>query len=180
MLARFVYLNSAALVDFYTIEVAEHEEEEWVQLFNRFLEQGLIGPGSDKARTIMLAWIKNIGRYGADRLEIRAERDAGAIPPKSVRGRKIAGDDSGVLLQAFQGFPVPRLYLSRFGRAIILLDGGMKTQNKAQDCPIVGPKFELANRICRSLDLGMKRTDFRILPSGKLEIPDEFTFEVVR
>ncbi len=178
MLARFVYISSTDAVDFYTIEVAEHDEAAWTQLLDRFLNRGLVGPGAQKARTIMQAWLINIGRYGIDRLVLRDENDADAIPPKRVTGRQRAGDNAQSLLQAFRGLPAPRLYFARFGRALILLDGGMKTVRQAQSCPIVAPKFELANRICRSLDRLLERGDLRILRDGSLEIPDELVFSV--
>ncbi len=179
MLARFVHIGTEPAIDFYTIEITEDEDAGWTQLFDRFLTEGLIGPGSEKARMIMLAWLRNIGRFGIENLVLREEGAAQAIPPKRLKRRKLSGDNASTLLQAYSSLPAPRLYLAIFGRAVILLDGAMKTTQKAQDCPQVAAKFALINRICRSLDQLLTRGDLRILPNGRLAFAEDLTFNVL-
>jgi hypothetical protein len=46
---------------------------------------------------------------------------------------------------------------------VILFGGGIKTADKAQDCPNVGSHFKLANKLAEAIDEAIKQGDIDLL-----------------
>ncbi len=103
----------------------------------------------------ILSWIKIVGnKYGAQTHLFRPEAeisDTSALPPKGVERKPVYIED---------GRKKPnnlRLYCFRANENVVFLfNGDLKTKQKAQKCPNVGPHFKLANQLTRALENAFK------------------------
>jgi hypothetical protein len=91
------------------------------------------------------ATLLEIGALGCNPSALRSENKAKALPFTSII-RKKAGMEPLVL-------PSLRLYCYLYGtHTLILFNGGMKTKETVQECPIVRPHFNFANKASAALD----------------------------
>ncbi|MBK9149681.1 MAG: hypothetical protein IPM26_01240 [Saprospiraceae bacterium] len=113
-------------------------EDERMSLFEKFLDTYRNSEFRNDLQHIMY-WIQYMGKnHGAKAYFFRKEQDAEALPPPG----KILKIEHIKL----------RLYCCVLSEnVVILLDGGVKTASKAQNCPNVGPSFRKANRISIAL-----------------------------
>ena len=126
--ATIIEFQTFREVTFYTVKIDGDNKS----LGSQFIESNK----SHKHIEILRTWISNIGnKRGANVDLFRNEREADALPPPieiTMKACKL------------------RWYCLRMSRStVILFSGGEKTKeiNNAQDCPIVGPHFELANKL---------------------------------
>lgn len=130
--ASIIELYAFKEVTFYTI----HIEGEATSLGFQFIESNK----KHKDFDILITWIRNLGdKRGAQLHYFRNERESNALPPPIEVTHKNCR---------------LRWYCLRMSRgAVILFHGGEKTQgiHAAQDCPVVGPHFNLANELSRAI-----------------------------
>ncbi len=147
-------------ITYYTVRV-EHDD---LPLFTKFIKRHA-SPEFKEDMDLIRSWMRNLGeKIGASTDYFRQENHAHAIPPSIGLTKKGCG---------------LRLYCLRVNhRVVILFDGGEKTSQRAQDCPIVAPHFELANRLAlaiwRVLDEGQLQTneydDLVLVPNLKIAL----------
>lgn len=89
----------------------------------------------------LLRWLKLLGeKYSALERYFRPEKKAEALPPPSRYLKEIYSNNL-------------RLYCMRINNHIVILfNGGIKTTNKAQNCPNVKWHFETANKLAHQID----------------------------
>lgn len=154
--ATIVTGNKFRRITYYTIKL----DSDSLPLFSQFIKAHG-APEFKPDVDLIRQWMKQLGEtIGASTDYLRPEGAAHAIPPPVEITRK------GCQL---------RLYCLRMSpRVVILFNGGVKTKNKAQDCPVVAPHFELANKLAlllwRSFDEGILQLDER----DDLIIPHDF------
>lgn len=147
-------------ITYYTIKL----DSDSLPLFSLFMKAHA-APEYKSDMDLLRHWMKQLGEtIGASTDYLRLEGAAHAIPPPVEITRK------GCRL---------RLYCLRMSpRVVILFNGGAKTKNKAQECPVVAPHFEQANRLAlllwKAFDDGILRLDDR----DDLIIPDDFKLEL--
>jgi hypothetical protein len=126
--ATIIELYAFKEVTFYTVKI----EGETAPLGSQFIESNKKHKDIDVLKT----WIRNLGeKRGALAHLFRPERKAEALPPP---------------IEITQKSCSLRWYCLRMSRgAVILFNGGEKTKGikSAQDCPVVGPHFVLANQL---------------------------------
>ena len=146
-------------VTFYTLTLSDSG----IPMFYQFRKRHLTAEYRADME-VLRTWMENMGNlYGASSDYFREEGLAQAIPP----GIGITHKHCTL-----------RLYCLRMShKVVILLDGGAKTKQKAQDCPIVGPHFVMANLLAaalwKALDNGLIAFDEKddlVLPPN-LKIP---------
>lgn len=99
----------------------------------------------------ILIWMELIGdKYGATPNFFRPEgatADAAALPPKGTERKPHYTEGGNTKANNL------RLYCLRANSHVVFLfNGGLKTKNKAQDCPNVGAPFRLANQLTKALE----------------------------
>ena len=129
-------------VKYYSVLFEDQDVTEFEDFLNRMEDIQQI----EEEVNNILFWIEEIGRkYGAQERFFRHEgayTDTSALPPpaKEMQLRKIEGQDI-------------RLYCLRANEhVVIFFNGGVKTTQKAQDCPNVAPYFKLANLITQKIN----------------------------
>lgn len=144
-------------VKYYSIQIEGSEVNEFYDFLNRLediesLEEDLSN---------LIVWMEEIGeKYGAKQKFFRNESetaDVRALPPprSQMRLRKIEVNEM-------------RLYCMVLNEhVVILFNGGIKTTDKAQQCPNVGPYFKQANRFTLQLD--------QLLKDGEINWNSDFT-----
>ena len=155
-LAKLIYVSHYDKVTYYSIEIIESREHEITSpstLFDEFIAENKIN--KEKLQHI-LDWIEEIGdKYGAKQQFFRNEKKASALPP-----------DTQLPLEPYyyeQGKKKGnnlRLYCIRINEhVVILLNGGIKSTKKAQDCPNVSASFELANKLAKAIEKSLHKND---------------------
>jgi hypothetical protein len=158
--ATVVTVNKFRRITYYTLKLSADD----TALFSQFLKAHA-APEFKPDMDLLRHWMRQLGEtIGASTDYLRPEGAAHAIPPPLEITRK------GCRL---------RLYCLRMSpRVVILFNGGVKTKNKAQDCPIVAPHFEQANRLAlllwKAYDEGILQLDDR----DDLIIPHDFKLEL--
>jgi hypothetical protein len=129
------------IVRYFSVHIEGNEINEFFDFLNRM--EDLKEVSDDLSN--LLVWIEEIGeRYGAQKKYFRNESgisDTYALPPPKVEMK-------------VHEIPVEnlRLYcLVANEHVVFLFNGGIKTTNKAQDCPNVGPYFRQANRFAKAI-----------------------------
>lgn len=126
--ATIIELYAFKEVTFYTVKI----EGETASLGSQFIESNK----KHKHFEILMSWIRNLGNKRSALVHLfRSERKADALPPP---------------IEITQKSCSLRWYCLRMSRsAVILFNGGEKTKGikSAQDCPLVGPHFDLANQL---------------------------------
>lgn len=117
----------------------------------------------------LLAWIKiRMGSIdGAQTRFFRHEKQAMALPPPS-RFLEIAYESN------------LRLYCLRLSdHVVILFNGGIKSDvQTAQECPVVRPHFELAQRLAKAIDKALTEKRIKLVGDGTdLLIERDFELE---
>jgi hypothetical protein len=104
---------------------------------------------------------------GAELNLFRFEDAAHALPPKVRHGRDVL--DIEILLHSEL-----RLYCIRLTNGmVILLNGDVKTQNFALDCPNVKPHFRFAQAVAKAVDQLMKERVIEIRGKEIINLTDE-------
>ncbi len=132
MFARLDVVWETAQVDYLSVALNGDSET----LFERFLDE-YDTPQLKKDLDIIQSWMSKIGgsRLGAQDHHFREERKATALPPKYEKRTML------------------RLYALRLTpHVVILFGGGLKTTRTAQECPVVGKHFALAERLAKAID----------------------------
>lgn len=108
----------------------------------------------------ILKWIQQIGQnYGAQKRFFRNEAnfaDTSALPPKNKNLKPLFIEYGKTQKNNL------RLYSLRANdKVVFLFGGGIKTQQKAQDCPNVSQHFELANKLTKAIDKAFIEKDIQ-------------------
>lgn len=106
----------------------------------------------------ILIWIELIGdKYGATPNFFRSEAataDAAALPPNGMERKPHYTEAGSTKANNL------RLYCLRANpHVVFLFNGGIKTKNKAQDCPNVRTPFKLANQLTKAIDAAFIEKD---------------------
>jgi len=130
-------------VKFYTVKIEDEENEERESETDEFISRFDNEENEHfEEFSILLNSIENIGKRGALPKYFRFENDAEALPPPR-------GTNLGIIIPSDTEL---RLYCIRLNAEIvILLNGGVKTENKAQDCPNVSRYFRFANSLSKKI-----------------------------
>jgi len=125
-------------VNYYTLWVEGRPQSETDAFFDRFEENQQVANDLN----LLVTWISEIGEHrGAKARYFRFENDANALPPPA-RVMAELGDDYCRL----------RLYCIRLSdRAVILVNGGLKTGRTVQDSPDLLGRFRFANKMANQL-----------------------------
>ncbi|MFZ5939677.1 MAG: hypothetical protein ACOYXB_03805 [Bacteroidota bacterium] len=142
--ARIQVLNDFYFrkVKYYSICIEESENTE----FEDFLTRMESEPEYEEDVINLFSWLELIGEYeGAKEKYFRHEgliSDTKALPPPASQM-----DDNGLNVRDL------RLYCQRLNEhVVILFNGGIKTKNKAQDCPNVSGYFRQANKFSKQIN----------------------------
>lgn len=58
---------------------------------------------------------------------------------------------------------------------VILFNGGVKTANTAQECPVVAPHFHRAQKLCNAIQQAMRDNEIGLIDDEtRLSIPEGF------
>jgi hypothetical protein len=150
-------------VTYYTIQ----RDGETKDCFSEFRDKHIADPACKEDMQTLMYWLTVIGKqYGAKERYFRHEAyrggDAKALPPKSLQ-------------------PSSRLRLYCIcinDQSIILLSGGLKTRNKAQDCPIVGPPFREANKVEKAIRDLIHSKEIQIDNNGRLAYDNDLIVDI--
>jgi len=129
-------------VKFYSVQRESQDVTEFEDFLNRMEDI----PAVEEDLINLIVWIKEIGqKYGAQKKFFRDEgtyADASALPPPGKTMRLKGIEVRGL-----------RLYCLRANEhVVILFNGGLKTSQKAQDCPNVATYFNQANQLAKVID----------------------------
>lgn len=150
-------------VTYYTIVL--HKQEETgvtsLNLFDEFLKKKTKDLKDDY--DIIQGLLTRLGtEKGAKKHYFRHERRADALPPSYIHSTDL------------------RLYCFRVSEsAVILFNGDLKTEQKAQLCPNVKRHFDLANKLCTQIDELIKEGLIVLDPeSNRLVYEKDFKFQI--
>lgn len=163
---RLKHVDSFRKVSFYSIVINQDEDdiEQATSLFEDFVQR--MGSKYPKKLSHILAWLQEIGnKYGATQQYFRNEQfrgEAMGLPPIGIDRQPPYIED---------GKNVPnnlRLYCYVLNESVVILfSGGIKTKDKAQDCPNVKPAFMDANRYGLLIDKAIQEGEIRWRRDGK-------------
>jgi len=135
-------------------------EKNDLPLFSQFIKEHA-GEEFREDMDLIRSWMRKMGEnYGASMDYFRPEGSAHAIPPSVEITRR------GCQL---------RLYCLRMShRVVILFSGGIKTTNKAMDCPNVRDHFIMANKLSIQLWKAFEEGLIGFDQNDDLIIPQDF------
>lgn len=137
-MSRFVtikHIEDYELVSYYSVCYEDEEES----LFEQFLVRFADDPATEKEVVQLVYWLQKIGDdIGAKDRYFRPEERASALPPP----RYIENDAGDLRLYCFVASE----------NVVFLFDGGIKTTQRAQDCPNVASHFRLANKLSKAIN----------------------------
>ena len=138
-------------VRFYTVCFEDDKNET-----EKFFDLGIDNPTVTEKLQQIATFIKIMGNEkGANKDFFRNEAQADALPPESKIFLRYKLDE-------FLNNNL-RLYCMRLSDSVVVLfNGGIKTANKAQDCPNVGPKFRMAQLFAKKIDEKIRDRVFTI------------------
>lgn len=136
--------------------------------FEKFDELELVEKHHLAEREIIYNTIVEMGQRGARPYDFRPEGPAFALPGRVDRN-VIDANPRDFGLRLYCGFLRADL--------VLLLNGGIKTTQRNQDCPNVGPHFRIAERIVRAL-LVAEEDGFVRFTSNGIEMDDEFELKI--
>ena len=117
---------------------------------------------------LMALATKRLRQYGANEKYFRHEKEAHALAGKKMLSELGWEEDEYCL----------RLYCIRWtSEIVVLLNGGCKTAQSAQQCPNVSNHFDFANQVAHSLD-EMRRQEDLILNYNRLTLWDGSNIEL--
>lgn len=151
--ANILHVESYRKVNYYTVKFEDKDESEFQNFITKHEDEENV---SDEFADI-ISWLEKLGDdIGADIRYFRHEKQADALPPPA----KFVEIDYTENL---------RLYCMRISDSIIILfNGAIKTENKAQDCPNVKGYFNMANKLVSKID--------QLIINGEISIDsDDFT-----
>ena len=129
-------------INFYALHFNNEEHDE----FTRFLLKFENDAENKKDFDILISWLMSIGKSYAYERKFRPEKNASAVPIPSCK---------------------LRLYCFRISdQVLILCNGGIKTNKKAQLCPNVGPLFEDANLLAKHIKPKITKKEIQV--NGKI------------
>ncbi len=133
-------------VTFYTIRKNEAKETETDKFFYKIEKDPRYRPHLQELAAFILDAIGD--HLGAREEFFRFENAAAALPPSPHTVRNLNYD--------FAGFPL-RLYCMRLGhRLVVLMNGGVKTSQSAQDSKDLSLKLIEANAFAKAIDRALK------------------------
>jgi hypothetical protein len=162
---------SGPYVRFYSIQIEGKDRPEAID----FLERHKKDKGLTKKLQNLLLWLERIAvDYGALPDLFREEDKALALPPSPKGLKKLRGRYFETYIESNN----LRLYVIRMNEhVVILLNGGVKTTEKAKDCPIVSPFFRQAQKIGDAIDEAQASREI-IYNADKTDIIFDPTFEL--
>lgn len=136
-------------VKYYSVQFEDHEIDEFLDFLNRMEDIKEI----EEDLNIFIAWLEEIGeRHGALKEFFRHEGKADALPPPAKKMR----------LNELEVTENIHLYCLRANEHVVFLfNGGIKTTNKAQDCPNVSTYFRQANQLAGAIEKLFINKDIR-------------------
>ncbi|MEZ4825745.1 MAG: hypothetical protein R3C61_05540 [Bacteroidia bacterium] len=148
---------------FYTIRDENKADSETDLFIKRFFEENASGFQNDyyDDLTLILEWIRQIGKRGMKICSLRHENDAKALPPDKILPADLLylGRNRGKL----------RLYCIPLPPGVIILcGGGLKTSQKVQESPDLIAHFRLANQIAKKITEALISQEITI-ERGKLQ-----------
>lgn len=154
------------------------EEGEDLTLFHGFMDRIGNDPALENELDWMLNWIEHIGNHVRTPLRdgfFRPEGAASALPPPTAAARRA---NRGAAVELAHGDL--RLYCHPVNdHVVFLFSGGIKTREKAQDCPNVREHFRLANLLARKIDAAFRAREIRWADGDRdLEIDDDLELEL--
>jgi hypothetical protein len=154
---------------FYTVKKEGTADSETDAFFLRFESD----PKFREAALMLLQLIlESIGNeHGAHEAFFRFEGAAvGLPPPRNVGLRRVELD--------FTGFPL-RLYCLRIAHGlVVLMGGGIKTSQKAQDSPDLKRPLAEAVAFVKAIDLAIKERYIQLHPNGRGFLCDDETIVI--
>lgn len=154
-------IGSFSKVCFYSILFEDNSLTMYEEFYNSFEANNETREGFD----LIISQIKVIGERGALPYYFRHEGGAEALP----------------VFEFGLGKTTLRLYCIRISdEVVILLNGGIKTTQKAQHCPNVSQHFALANKVSKLLTQAIKEKEIAIDQNMKprLSINADFVLEL--
>jgi len=160
LIATIEEFESFQKVRYYTVRLeydGEQEEETETDKFYRKFQEEVETPSEEVQ--IITQIIDIIGKRGAHKEEyFRFENRAAALPPNNKYLPELGIPHS-------EEFAL-RLYCIWLSKSVvILLNGDIKTTDKAQDCPNVSSHFRLANKVAQKID--------EAIVNGELQLDDK-------
>lgn len=135
-------------------------EGEEANLFERFVLRHREDEEIEEEFKDLMAWLERLKRTGAEAHLFRHEQRAEALPPRA----KYLDFNYGKNL---------RLYCMRLSdRALFLFDGGIKTAQRAQDCPNVRQAFKEANELSEAIERMRRDRDLEMDQEDRLRIEE--------
>lgn len=124
-------------------------EDQKLNEFEKFLINHETNESVKDDLQILFLWLEKLGEeIGAQERYFRHEQKAEALPPPT----KLIGADTKTDL---------RLYCMRLNESkVILFNGGVKSAPTAQECLVVGSKFNQANMFARQIEKMINNDDF--------------------
>lgn len=157
-IVRLKHIFDYEKVCYYSVVLDQDEEpiETARSLFEHFVEEQTTA-NPEKLNHI-LSWLAEIGnKYGAQDNYFRDEQyqgEAMGLPPHAMDRPPVYTEDSETAPNNL------RLYCHRLNpNVVILFNGAIKTQNKAQECPNVKAPFLQANQLTNIIDQAFQERD---------------------
>lgn len=151
---RFAFIKrlkefSFEFVQYYSVQFSENEETE----FENFLSRHENNNEVEEDFVNLLSWLEEIGKHRTAlhylfRHEGQLSNTVALPPAKKFMGTLEVNN--------------LRLYCMRLNEHVVILyNGGVKTQNRAQDCPNVRKYFDEANRLTSKIDELIREGDIK-------------------
>lgn len=162
MIVKLKYIQAYEKVIYYSVTLYdenEHQISDYGSTFEDFIKEHEHKNYSEL--DYVLNWIKHIGNVkGALPHYFRFENRASGLPPKE----KVASKENVSFVDVENQNHTLRLYCLPLNKQVVILfSGGIKTTEKAQDCPNVGSHFRLANKLAKAIDEALKQGDIDLL-----------------
>jgi hypothetical protein len=162
MIVKLKYIEAYEKVTYYSVALYD-EDEHLISGYGSIFEDFIKGHERKNYSELdyILNWIKHIGNVkGALPHYFRFENRASGLPPKD----KVANKENVSFVDVENQNHVLRLYCLPLNKQVVILfGGGIKTADKAQDCPNVGSHFKLANKLAEAIDEAIKQGDIDLL-----------------
>jgi hypothetical protein len=163
-----IWDDEGKLTTFYTIRKPHQADTETDKFFLKFENDAKYRADAQALVTFILQSIGD--ELGAREEFFRHEGAAVGLPPPPSIVRRLALDLGEFSL---------RLYCLRITKnLVILMGGGIKSSQSAQDSPDLKKPFAEANTFAKAIDRALKEGDLRIHPSGRSFVCDHDQIEI--
>lgn len=159
-IVRLKHIVDYQKVCYYSVVLDQDDEpiEKAHSLFEHFVREHTVS-NPEKLNHI-LSWLEKIGKiYGAQDNYFRNEQyqgEAMGLPPYAKDRPPVYAEDGETSPNNL------RLYCHRLNtNVVILFNGAIKTQAKAQECPNVKAHFLLANQLTNIIDQAFQEKDIK-------------------